>query len=545
MASKRKSLLNSLMKHRERLEERPMRQLFAEDPERFAGFSVRFGDMLLDYSKNRIDAKAMAALFELAREVDLEGRRDRMWAGEHINSTEDRAVLHMALRYQGDRPVLVDGKDVMPDVREVLGRMKSFSEQVRDGSIRGNTGEAFSDVVNIGIGGSDLGPAMVTLALAPYGRSDLRAHYVSNVDGAHMHDTLAGLDPKKTLFIVASKTFTTDETMTNAHTARAWVAAALGEAAVTDHFAAVSTNLAATDKFGIRQDRIFGFWDWVGGRYSVWSAIGLPVAIAVGFDNFAAFLRGAAEMDEHFRATPLEQNLPVIMGLIGVWYRNAWGFSTQAVLPYDQRLSRLSAYLQQLDMESNGKHVQLNGKAVDYRTGPILWGEPGTNGQHAFYQLIHQGTDVIPCDFLVAAVPHESLPPHHSKLVANVLAQSEALMLGKTEDEVLAELKGTGLDKAAIKALAPHKVFEGNRPSNTILYRQLDPETLGKIVALYEHKVFVQGTVWNINSFDQWGVELGKQLAKALLPAVEGTEGSAGHDSSTRGLLAHYHGLKQ
>ena len=544
MASKRKSLLNPLMKHRKRLEDRPLRQLFAEDAERFAGFSVHFGDMLLDYSKNRVDQKAMAALFELAREVDVEGRRDRMWAGEHINSTEDRAVLHMALRYQGDQPVLVDGHDVMPDVRDVLGRMKTFSDQVRDGTVRGHTGEQFTDVVNIGIGGSDLGPAMVTLALAPYGRPDLRLHYVSNVDGAHIHDTLAFLDPRKTMFIVASKTFTTDETMTNAHSARAWLAAALGEAAVNDHFAAVSTNLDATHQFGIREDRTFGFWDWVGGRYSVWSAIGLPVAIAIGFDNFAAFLRGGAAMDEHFRTAPLEQNLPVIMGLIGVWYRNAWGFSTHAVLPYDQRLSRLSAYFQQLDMESNGKHVQLSGKAVDYSTGPILWGEPGTNGQHAFYQLIHQGTDVIPCDFLVAAVPHESLPPHHGKLVANVLAQSEALMLGKTEEEVLSELKGTGMDKAAIKALAPHKVFEGNRPSSTLLYRQLDPETLGKIVALYEHKVFVQGTVWNINSFDQWGVELGKQLAKALLPAVEGTAGSDGHDSSTRGLLAHYHSLK-
>jgi glucose-6-phosphate isomerase len=544
MASKRKSLLNELMRHRKRLEDKPLKQLFADDPERFAHYSATFGDMLLDYSKNRIDEKALAALFALAREVDLEGRRDRMWAGEHINTTEDRAVLHMALRYQGDQPVLVDGHDVMPDVREVLGRMKTFSDQVRDGTVRGATGETITDVVNIGIGGSDLGPAMATLALAPYCRPDLHLHYVSNVDGAHIHDTLAFLDPKRTLFIIASKTFTTDETMTNAHSARAWIASALGEGAVADHFAAVSTNLSATDKFGIRQDRIFGFWDWVGGRYSMWSAIGLPVAIAVGFDNFVAFLKGGAAMDEHFRTTPLEQNLPVIMGLIGVWYRNAWGFPTHAVIPYDQRLSRLAAYFQQLDMESNGKHVQLNGRPADYPTGPVLWGEPGTNGQHAFFQLIHQGTEVVPLDFLIAAVPHESLPPHHAKLVANVLAQSEALMLGKTEAEVMTELKGTSLDKAAIKALAPHKVFEGNRPSNTIVYRQLDPETLGRIVALYEHKVFVQGTIWNINSFDQWGVELGKQLAKALLPAVEGTQGSEGHDSSTRGLLAHFHKLR-
>ncbi|HVW93956.1 MAG TPA: glucose-6-phosphate isomerase [Devosia sp.] len=544
MASKRKSLLESLDKHVKRLEGKPLRQLFADDPDRFTHFSATLGDMLLDYSKNRVDQKAMAALFELAREADVEGRRDRMWAGEHINTSEDRAVLHMALRYQGDQPVMVDGHDVMPDVRAVLARIKTFSDQVRDGTIRGATGEQFTDIVNIGIGGSDLGPAMVTLALAPYGRPDLHAHYVSNVDGAHMGDTLRGLDPKKTLVIVASKTFTTDETMTNAASARAWIAGALGEAAVNDHFAAVSSDLTRTGKFGIREDRTFGFWDWVGGRYSVWSAIGLPVAIAVGFDNFERFLKGGAAMDEHFRTAPLEQNLPVIMGLLGVWYRNGWGFPTHAVIPYDQRLLRLPAYLQQLDMESNGKHVQLSGKAVDYPTGPVLWGEPGTNGQHAFFQLIHQGTDVIPTDFLIAAVPHEALPPHHSKLVANVLAQSEALMLGKTEDEVVAELEHQGLDKGAIKDLAPHKVFEGNRPSTTILYRQLDPETLGRIVALYEHKVFVEGTIWNINSFDQWGVELGKQLARALLPAVEGQQDGATHDSSTRGLLAHYHRLR-
>ena len=544
MASKRKSLLNPLMKHRKRLDGTTLRQLFAEDPDRFSHFSATFGDMLLDYSKNRIDQKVMAALFELAREVDVEGRRDRMWAGEHINSTEDRAVLHMALRYQGDQPVMVDGHDVMPDVRDVLGRMKTFSDQVRDGTIRGATGETFTDVVNIGIGGSDLGPAMVTLALAPYGRPDLRAHYVSNVDGAHIHDTLAFLDPKRTMFIIASKTFTTDETMTNAHSARKWIAEALGEAAVNDHFAAVSTNLPATDKFGIRQDRIFGFWDWVGGRYSVWSAIGLPVAIAVGFDNFSAFLRGAAAMDEHFRTAPLEQNLPVIMGLIGVWYRNAWGFATHAVLPYDQRLSRFTAYLQQQDMESNGKSVTLEGKPFDYQSGPVIWGEPGTVGQHSFYQLIHQGTSVIPCDFLIAANPHEHMPPHHAKLVANVLAQSEALMLGKTKAEVVAELTAQGLSKEKIKALTPHKMFPGNRPSNTLMYPKLTPEILGSLVALYEHKVFVQGTVWDVNSFDQWGVELGKQLAKALLPKVEGTVANEGNDASTKGLLAQYHRLR-
>jgi len=434
----------------------------------------------------------------------------------------------------------VDGEDVMPGVREVLAHIKQFSDKVRDGVIRGKEGDQFTDVVNIGIGGSDLGPAMVTLALEPYTRKNLRAHYVSNVDGAHMHDTLKRLDPKTTLFIVASKTFTTDETMTNAHTARKWVAEALGDAAVTDHFAAVSTNLEACAAFGIAEDQIFGFWDWVGGRYSVWSAIGLPIAIAVGYENFALFLKGAATMDSHFRTAPLEENLPVIMGLLGVWYRNVWGFATHAVLPYDQRLSRFAAYLQQQDMESNGKSVTLNGKPVEYETGPIVWGEPGTNGQHAFYQLIHQGTSVIPCDFLVAAEPQEDMPPHHAKLVANCFAQSEALMLGKTKDEVVAELRAQGLEKAEIKALAPHKVFPGNRPSNTLFYKQLTPETLGSLIALYEHKVFVQGVIWNVNSYDQWGVELGKQLAKALLPKVKGEQGGEGHDASTQGLLGYY-----
>jgi glucose-6-phosphate isomerase len=541
----RKAHFAALEKHMKRIADKPMRAMFAEDPNRFARFSVKAGDILLDYSKNRIDDEVMAALLDFARSVDLEARRDAMWAGEPINITENRSVLHMALRYQGDKPVMADGEDVMPGVRETLANIKVFSDMVRDGSIRGHTGEQFTDVVNIGIGGSDLGPAMVTLALEPYTRSDLRAHYVSNVDGAHMHDTLKRLHPQTTLFIVASKTFTTDETMTNAATARNWVAGALGDAAVNDHFAAVSTNIEACKVFGIKEDRIFGFWDWVGGRYSVWSAIGLPVALAVGFENFEKFLKGAAAMDEHFLTTPLERNLPVIMGLIGVWYRNAWGFATHAVLPYDQRLSRFTAYLQQQDMESNGKSVTLAGKHVNWSTGPIVWGEPGTNGQHAFYQLIHQGTDVIPCDFLVAANPQEDLPPHHGKLVANVLAQSEALMLGKTEAEVEAELKAQGLDKDAIKALTPHKVFPGNRPSNTLMYSRLDPETLGAIVALYEHKVFVQGTIWNVNSYDQWGVELGKQLAKALLPKVEGKAEGTNHDASTQGLLSYYHELRQ
>ncbi len=545
MASERKSLLNRLTKHRNRLDDLPMRAMFAADPDRFGRFSASAGDLLLDYSKNRIDEEAMAALFKLARACGVEERRTSMCEGEHINSTENRAVMHMALRYQGDLPVMVDGADVMPAVRDVLAQMRRFSQAVRDGEIRGSAGDPFTDVVNIGIGGSDLGPVMATLALEPYTRADLRLHYVSNVDGAHIHDTLKRLDPRRTLFIVASKTFTTDETMTNANSARSWIAAALGEAAVTDHFAAVSTNLAACDAFGIRSDRVFGFWDWVGGRYSVWSAIGLPVAIAVGFDTFSDFLRGGYEMDRHFLETPLERNLPVIMALLGVWYRNAWGFPTHAVLPYDQRLSRLAAYLQQLEMESNGKSVDLEGRSLDYASGPVLWGEPGTNGQHAFYQLIHQGTEVIPADFLVAANPHENLPPHHDKLVANVFAQSEALMLGKTKDEVTAELKATGLGKAAIKALAPHKVFPGNRPSNTLIYPSLSAAMLGMLVALYEHKVFVQGTIWGVNSYDQWGVELGKQLAKALLPKVADGESAAGHDSSTQGLVAAYRRMRR
>ncbi len=543
MVSSRKSALDALREHRNRLENKPMREMFAEDQARFDTFSARFDDLLLDYAKNRIDREAMAALFALARASGIEERRNAMWAGEPINITENRSVMHMALRYQGDS-VNVDGKNVMPEVRGVLDAMRKFSADIRSGAITGSTGKPFTDVVNIGIGGSDLGPAMVTLALEPYTRTDLRAHYVSNVDGAHIYDTLKHLDLETTLFIVASKTFTTDETMTNAHSARGVLSISLGEEAVPHHFAAVSTNLEACADFGIPSDRIFGFWDWVGGRYSVWSAIGLPVMLAVGYENFERLLKGAAEMDAHFLNTPLEKNLPVIMGLLGVWYRNAWGFSTHAVLPYDQRLSRFTAYLQQQDMESNGKSVSLEGDAVDYETGPIVWGEPGTNGQHAFYQLIHQGTSVIPCDFLVAANPHEDLVPHHVKLVANCFAQSEALMLGKNEAEVVAELEKAGMSADEIEKLTPHKLFPGNRPSNTLVYRKLDPETLGKLIALYEHKVFVQGAIWGVNSYDQWGVELGKQLAKAILPKVEGSATSAGHDASTRGLLAHFHSLR-
>ncbi|GLS77116.1 glucose-6-phosphate isomerase [Oharaeibacter diazotrophicus] len=538
------AIFQRLADHAASFADRPLRTLFAEDAGRFERFQVRLDDMLLDYSKNRVDVATMDLLVELARAAKVEERRDAMFAGAIVNVTEKRAVLHTALRNRSGAPVVVDGRDVMPDVAEVLARMRVFAEGVRFGAIAAASGARFTDVVNIGIGGSDLGPVMATLALAPYANGGPRLHYVSNVDGAHIHDTLAGLDPATTLFVVASKTFTTSETMTNAATARAWIRDALGEAAVGAHFCAVSTALDKVAAFGIDVSRAFGFWDWVGGRYSVWSAIGLPVAIAVGFDNFEAFLAGAHEMDVHFRTAPLAENMPVVMALLGVWYRNVLGFSTHAVLPYDQRLARFPAYLQQLDMESNGKGVTVDGAPVPRATGPIVWGEPGTNGQHAFYQLIHQGTDVIPADFLVAAVPHERLSDHHAKLVANALAQTEALMRGKTLDEAAAELRKAGKSEAEIAALAPHKVFPGNRPTNTLLYRTLDPRTLGRLIALYEHKVFVQGTIWGINSYDQWGVELGKELATRLLPVVKGeAEVGADQDGSTRGLVAAFRAL--
>lgn len=544
MPSSVAAAFEALANHRAALADRPMRQLFAEDAGRFERFSARLGDLTLDYSKNRITEETMDLLLALARAAGVEERRAAMFSGGIINVTEKRAVLHTALRNRANTPVLVDGKDVMPDVNAVLSRLKAFAEGVRSGAIAAADGSRFTDVVNIGIGGSDLGPAMVTLALTPYSNGGPRLHYVSNVDGAHIADTLAGLDPRTTLFIIASKTFTTSETMTNAQTARDWVKASLGEAAVGAHFCAVSTALDKVAAFGIDVERAFGFWDWVGGRYSVWSAIGLPVAIAVGFDAFEAFLAGAHEMDRHFVDAPLAENLPVIMALLGVWYRNVFGFSTHAVLPYDQRLSRFAAYLQQLDMESNGKGVTVEGKPVPRATGPIVWGEPGTNGQHAFYQLIHQGTDVIPADFLIAAVPHEQLSDHHAKLVANALAQTEALMRGKTLDEAIAELRKAGKGEAEIAALAPHKVFPGNRPTNTLMYRTLDPRTLGRLIALYEHKVFVQGTIWGINSYDQWGVELGKELATRLLPVLKGeAEPAADQDASTKGLVETFKAL--
>ncbi|MCA0027959.1 glucose-6-phosphate isomerase [Mesorhizobium sp. B2-4-4] len=521
-----------------------MRQAFAADPQRFKTFSASYGDLLLDWSKCAVDARTMDLLENLADAADLEGRRAAMFAGKKINVTEGRAVLHTALRNLTGKGIVLDGQDVKAEVIAVLDAMGAFADAVRSGKATGATGKKITDIVNIGIGGSDLGPAMATLALAPY-HDGPRAHYVSNIDGAHIHDTLKGLSAESTLFIVASKTFTTVETMTNAQTARDWVQKALGKEAIGKHFAAVSTALDLVAKFGIEPDRVFGFWDWVGGRYSVWGAIGLPVMIAIGPRDFRAFLDGAHEMDEHFRTAPLAKNLPVLLGLVGWWHRVVCKYPARAVIPYDQRLSRLPAYLQQLDMESNGKSVTLDGGPVATPTGPLVWGEPGTNGQHAFFQLLHQGTDFIPVEFLAAANGHEpELKHHHDLLLANCLAQSEAFMRGRTLEEARAQMLSKGMKPADVDRIAPHRVFSGNRPSVTILYRKLDPRTLGRLIALYEHRVFVEGTLFDINSFDQWGVELGKELATGLLPVVEGKESAAKRDASTAGLVEHIHQLR-
>ncbi len=517
---------------------------FAADPGRFEAFSLNVGDLLLDWSKTAVDRETMRLLAELAAAAGVEARREAMFSGERINATEHRAVLHTALRNMSAEPVVVDGADIMGDVRAVLSAMAAFAGGIRSGTIRGATGRPIADVVNIGIGGSDLGPAMATLALAPY-HDGPRLHYVSNVDGAHIADTLKGLDPAATLFIVASKTFTTVETMTNAATARRWIEAALGATAVGAHFAAVSTALDKVAAFGIAPDRVFGFWDWVGGRYSLWSAIGLPVMIAVGPDDFRDFLAGAHAMDVHFRTAPALANLPMVLGLVGWWHRVACACPARAVIPYDQRLARLPAYLQQLDMESNGKSVTIDGGRVATPTGPLVWGEPGTNGQHAFFQLLHQGSDVIPVEFLAAAEGHEpELRHHHDLLLANCLAQSQALMKGRTLAEAEARILAKGASAAEIAAVAPHRVFPGNRPSLTILYRRLDPAALGKLIALYEHRVFVEAQLYGINAFDQWGVELGKELATNLLPVVEGKADAAG-DASTAGLVRHIHAQRR
>jgi glucose-6-phosphate isomerase len=521
-----------------------MREAFAADPGRFDAFSLRDGDLLLDWSKCAVDEATMRMLAALAAEAGVEERRDAMFAGEKINITENRAVLHTALRDPAGVNVMVDGKDVIPEVHAVLDAMAAFADAIRSGAAKGATGKPITDIVNIGIGGSDLGPVMATLALAPY-HDGPRAHFVSNIDGAHIHDTLNGLDPATTLFIIASKTFTTIETMTNAATARAWIEKALGAGAVDKHFAAVSTALDKVAAFGIAPDRVFGFWDWVGGRYSLWSAIGLPVIIAIGPENFRAFLAGAHAMDRHFATKPLLENVPVVLGLVGYWHRVVCGYPARAVIPYDQRLSRFPAYLQQLDMESNGKSVTIESTPVTTPTGPLVWGEPGTNGQHAFFQLLHQGTDFIPVEFMVAAVSHEpELKVHNDLLLANCLAQSEALMKGRTLEEARAQMAAKGTSPEEIDRIAPHRVFSGNRPSLTILYRKLDPHTLGRLIALYEHRVFVEGVLFGINSYDQWGVELGKELATGLQPVVEGKQDAAGRDASTAGLVAHIHGLR-
>jgi glucose-6-phosphate isomerase len=518
-----------------------MRDMFRDDPARFGRLSVRFDGLLFDYSQNRITAETVGLLLALAEQAGLSGWIERMFDGDKVNATEHRAALHTALRNRSDRPVTVDGRDVMPDVRRVLAHMRRFSDAVRGGEHRGHTGKRITDVVNIGIGGSDLGPLMVCESLEHYARADLRAHFVSNVDGTHMAETLKKLDAETTLFVVSSKTFTTQETITNAHSARAWLVGKLGdESAVAQHFAAVSTNLKATGEFGINPDNVFEFWDWVGGRYSLWSAIGLPIALHVGMDRYEELLGGAYAMDEHFRSAPPEQNIPVLMGMLGVWYGNFFGAGSNAVLPYDQYLHRFPAYLQQLDMESNGKRVDRAGNPVDYDTGMVLWGEPGTNGQHAFYQLIHQGTRMVPADFLAPLHSHNPIGEHHAILLANCFAQTEALMRGKTTEEARAELAAQGLGGDELEALLPHKVFPGNKPTNTLLFDRLDPHTLGMLIALYEHKVFVQSVVWNINPFDQWGVELGKQLAGKILPELRDGGGTSQHDASTGGLIAYY-----
>jgi len=527
----------ALARHRDSTAALHVRDLFAADPGRFDRFSVEGAGLFLDYSKNRVTTETMDLLFDLARARDLEGWRDRMFAGEKINLTENRAVLHTALRNRSDRPILVDGKNVMPDVKAVLAHLAEFVGKVRGGEWLGWTGRPISDIVNIGIGGSDLGPVMATEALKPYRHPQIEVHFVSNVDGTHMQETLSWLDPETTLFIVASKTFTTQETLTNAETAKAWFLNAAGdEAAVAKHFVAVSTAEAKVREFGIDPANMFGFWDWVGGRYSMWSAIGLPIALALGMDKFEEMLTGAFEMDEHFRTAPLDKNLPVLMGLLGVWNINFLDIPTLAVLPYDQYLHRFAAYLQQLDMESNGKYVDREGHRVDYATGPVVFGEPGTNGQHAFYQLIHQGTAPIACDFLAPIETQNPIGKHHRILLSNFLAQTEALMRGKTPAEVKEEMEKAGKSPAEIERLIPHRTFLGDRPTNTILFDKLDPRTLGALVALYEHKVFAQGIIWNINSFDQWGVELGKQLAGAVLKDLSG-DAISEHDASTTGLL--------
>ncbi len=530
----------ALADHKKTMENLTMREMFQNDPKRFDKFSLLWNGILFDYSKNRITEETMRLLLNLTEEAKLSEKIEAMFTGEKINVTERRAVLHTALRNRENTPVYVDGEDVMPKVNAVLAKMKAFSEKVISGEWKGFTGKPITDAVNIGIGGSDLGPYMVTEALKPY-KTRLNLHFVSNVDGTHIAETLKKLDPETTLFIVASKTFTTLETMTNALSAKEWfLATAKDEKAVARHFVALSTNKEEVEKFGIDPANMFEFWNWVGGRYSLWSAIGLSIVLAIGFENFEALLTGAHEADVHFRTAPFAENIPVIMALLGIWYNNFFGAESLAILPYDQYLHRFAAYLQQGDMESNGKRVDRENEPVDYSTGPIIWGEPGTNGQHAFYQLIHQGTKLIPCDFLAPVETQNPVGDHHQKLIANFIAQTEALMRGKTEEEAFDELRKSGLSEEEAARLAPSKVFPGNRPTTTFFFDKLTPSTLGKLISLYEMKIFTQGMIWNINSFDQMGVELGKQLAKVVLPELTGEGDVTSHDSSTNGLIAHF-----
>ncbi|MEZ8246366.1 glucose-6-phosphate isomerase [Vibrio splendidus] len=535
----------ALTAHFESAQDMDMKELFAQDAKRFESFSTRFGsDILVDYSKNLIDAETMQHLFALANETEVKSAIEAMFGGDAINKTEGRSVLHTALRNRSDNPVMVDGKDVMPAVNAVLAKMELFTHRIVSGEWKGYTGKEITDVVNIGIGGSDLGPYMVTEALTPY-KTRLNMHFVSNVDGTHIVETLKPLNPETTLFLVASKTFTTQETMTNAHSARDWFLAEAGDDAhVAKHFAALSTNATSVAEFGIDTDNMFEFWDWVGGRYSLWSAIGLSISLSIGFDNFAELLDGAHEMDNHFASTEFESNIPVILALIGVWYNNFHDAESEAILPYDQYMHRFAAYFQQGNMESNGKFVDREGNPVEYQTGPIIWGEPGTNGQHAFYQLIHQGTKLIPSDFIAPAISHNPASDHHQKLMSNFFAQTEALAFGKTKETVEAEFLAAGKTAEEVAELVPFKVFEGNRPTNSILVKQINPRSLGNLIAMYEHKIFVQGVIWNIFSFDQWGVELGKQLANQILPELADDAQVTSHDSSTNGLINAFKALK-
>lgn len=537
-STKNWGLLNS---HFESIKNIPIKQYFEKNKNRFEDFSLRFEDIFVDYSKNKLDASTMKLLFDFADEMNLKEQIGAFFSGLPINFTENRAVLHTALRNFSDEQVLVDGENIMPQIKAVLQQMKQFSDKVHSGEWKGYNGKKITAIVNIGIGGSDLGPVMVTEALKSYQKEGISTHFVSNVDASHIAEVFKKINPETTLFLIASKTFTTQETMTNAFTAREWFLKNGGnEAAITQHFVALSTNQSAVEAFGIDAANMFEFWDWVGGRYSLWSAIGLSIALSIGYENFEELLKGAHAMDKHFAEAEFSENLPVILALIGIWYNNFYGAETEAILPYDQYLHRFAAYFQQGNMESNGKSIDRNGEAVSYQTGPIVWGEPGTNGQHAFYQLIHQGTKLIPCDFIAPSQSHNPIGDHHEKLLANFFAQTEALMMGKSAEKASEELKEKGMDQAAIDKLVPFKVFEGDKPTNSILIKKITPYTLGSLIALYEHKIFVQGSLWNVNSFDQWGVELGKQLANLILPELSHNNPVIGHDSSTNGLINEY-----